>query len=179
MTAEEVLHFWFDELGEQGWWSKSADTDRLIEKRFAKHLEAAKRCELFAWRSSAQGRLAEIVVLDQFSRNIFRDSARAFEADSQALALAQEAVRLGSDRQLNPQQRTFLYMPYMHSESRIIHTTALDLFRENGLQSNLDFEIRHKEIIDRFGRYPHRNSLLGRESTPEELEFLEEPGSSF
>jgi len=118
-------------------------------------------------------------VLDQFSRNIFRGSAEAFAADGMALALAQEALRSGAADELEPRQRAFLYMPYMHSESTLIHTQALQLFSAPGLENNLDFELKHKTIIDKFGRYPHRNIALGRESTAAELAFLQEPGSSF
>jgi uncharacterized protein (DUF924 family) len=135
--------------------------------------------ELSAWRDTPHGRLAEIIVLDQFSRNLFRDSPKAFAQDGMALALAQEAVRTGADAQLSAQERVFLYMPYMHSESPAIHETAVQLFTGNGIQGNLDFELKHKAIIERFGRYPHRNALLGRNSTPEELAFLSQPGSSF
>jgi uncharacterized protein (DUF924 family) len=110
---------------------------------------------------------------------MFRDSARAFSCDALALALSQEAIACGADRVLTPGQRSFLYMPFMHSESLPIHEIAVKLFRKNGIRNNLDFELRHKEIIERFGRYPHRNKVLGRQSTTEELEFLAGPGSSF
>jgi len=119
------------------------------------------------------------LVLDQFSRNVYRDTARAFAQDALALALAQELVASGQDRSLPLAQRSFAYMPYMHSESALIHTQAALLFAQPGMQDSLRFEQRHHEIIDRFGRYPHRNALLGRESTPEEQAFLSEPGSSF
>ena len=142
-------------------------------------LEAASRCELFTWRATPEGRLAEILVLDQFSRNVYRDTARAFAQDALALALAQELVASGQDRSLPTAQRVFAYMPYMHSESAVIHEQALTLFAQPGLENNLDFERRHKAIIDRFGRYPHRNAVLVRTSTAEELAFLSEPGSSF
>jgi len=151
--------------------------DRKIQARFGELHAQAARCECYPWRKTAEGRLAEIIVLDQFSRNIFRDDARAFATD--ALALAQEAVAAGADAELTPQQRAFLYMPYMHSESAAIHALAMKLFDQPGLENNLDFEVRHKAIIDRFGRYPHRNALLGRASTDEELAFLKQPGSSF
>ena len=127
----------------------------------------------------AAGRLAEIIVLDQFSRNLFRDSARAFAQDLAALALAQEAVSAGAHVELEPVQRIFLLLPYMHSESREIHVVAEKLYREFAPAENLDFELRHKAIVDRFGRYPHRNEALGRASTPEEIGFLRQPGSSF
>ena len=142
-------------------------------------MQHAKQAELWTWRENAEGRLAEIIILDQFSRNLYRDQAAAFAQDAQALTLAQEAIRLGLDQQLAPEQRSFLYMPFMHSESKLIHEEALKLFEALGNPINLDFEHRHKVIIDRFGRYPHRNAILGRESTPEEIEFLKQPNSHF
>ena len=176
---EDVLQFWFGELTASDWWRKDPGLDQRIAARFGTTLAAAARCEFFAWRDSARGRLAEVIVLDQFSRNVHRDSAAAFANDSLALALAQEAVARGCDRELPVPQRAFLYLPYMHSESPLIHEQALRLYAVAGLEQNLDFERRHKAIIDRFGRYPHRNRLLGRASTDEELAFLQEPGSSF
>jgi uncharacterized protein (DUF924 family) len=176
---EEVLQFWFEDLTPADWWRKDPALDRKITARFAPTLAAAARCELFRWRATAAGRLAEVVVLDQFSRNIHRDAAAAFSNDALALALAQEAVAQGSDRELPIAHRVFLYLPWMHSESRSIHEEALRLFAVPGLEQNLEFERQHKAIIDRFGRYPHRNAALGRASTPEELAFLREPGSSF
>jgi uncharacterized protein (DUF924 family) len=118
-------------------------------------------------------------VLDQFSRNVYRDTPRAFAQDALALVLAQELVASGQDRSLPEAQRVFAYMPYMHSESALVHTQAVALFTQLGIQDNLNFELRHKAIIDRFGRYPHRNAILGRTSSAEELSFLSEPGSSF
>jgi uncharacterized protein (DUF924 family) len=123
--------------------------------------------------------LAEVIVLDQFSRNIHRGTARAFACDPLALGLAQEAVALRADLQLEPALRAFIYMPYIHSESGLIHTEALRLLSAPGLEPNLESEVQHKAIIDRFGRYPHRNLALGRPSTAEELAFLEQPGSRF
>ena len=178
-VAQTVLDFWFEEATPRQWWAKSEAFDRLIESRFAALLAAAARCELYAWRSTARGRLAEIIVLDQFSRNIHREHPAAFGCDALALALAQEAVAAGADQALPEAQRAFLYMPYMHSESPAIHSQAVALFSQPGMTANLDFELRHKAIIDRFGRYPHRNDLLGRASTPEEIAFLQTPGSSF
>lgn len=175
----EVLEFWFSKLSPQDWWKKDEALDRLIESRFGQTLERARRGELFAWREQPEGRLAEIIVLDQFSRNIYRDTPAAFAQDTIALVLAQEAVRVGADAQLTAIQCHFLYMPYMHSESVLIHHEAEKLFRDNGLETEYRFELRHKEIIDHFGRYPHRNAILGRKSSDEELEFLKQPGSGF
>jgi uncharacterized protein (DUF924 family) len=175
----DVIDFWFSELSPKQWWVKDANLDREIEQRFLAMHTAATQCELLSWRSVPEGRLAEIIVLDQFSRNIFRDSAQAFRWDELALALSQETIALELDQKLNADQRSFLYMPLMHSESRYIHQLAESLFKKNGIESNYEFELKHKVIIDRFGRYPHRNEILGRQSTDEELDFLQQPGSSF
>ena len=174
-----ILHFWFTELTPQQHFAKDAALDETIRTRFGATLEAAAQCELFAWRATPEGRLAEILVLDQFSRNVWRDTPRAFAQDALALALAQELVACGLDRSLPTAQRIFAYMPYMHSESALVHEQAIALFAQPGMETNLDFELRHKAIIDRFGRYPHRNAILGRRSSPEELVFLSGPGSSF
>ena len=175
--APEILKFWFEEIDPSQWWKKDPDFDRLIVKRFSAVHSRAARCELFGWRKEARGRLAEVIVLDQFSRNMFRDTPQSFACDALALALAQEAVSVGADQLLNPTERSFLYMPYMHSESSAIHEVAVQLFENLG--KAFDFELKHKAIIDRFGRYPHRNKVLGRESTAEEIEFLKQPGSGF
>jgi uncharacterized protein (DUF924 family) len=174
-----ILEFWFKEISPAQWWKVDPAFDSLVAERFGDIHEQATRAELFSWRATPHGRLAEIIVLDQFSRNIHRGTRRAFEADTLALALAQEAVSNKADNELTPSERTFLYMPYMHSESKQIHAVAEQLFRDNAPKGNYDFELKHKAIIDRFGRYPHRNEILGRVSTPEELVFLTEPGSSF
>ena len=178
-ALDEVLYFWFEESQPEQWFKVDPTFDALIRTRFGELHAQACRCELFSWRGKPEGRLAEIIVLDQFSRNRYRGAPKAFATDPLALALAQEAVASGADQALEPPQRAFLYMPYMHSESRVVHVEAERLFRENGQPRNLDFELRHKAIIDRFGRYPHRNAILGRESTDEEIEFLKLPGSSF
>ena len=177
--AKEVLNFWFEEIDQSCRWTKDSQFDETINHRFMPLITSAKKCELFGWRNTAKGRLAEVIILDQFSRNVFRNTAEAFAADSLALALAQEAVSLGKHLELTDVERTFLFMPYMHSESLIIHDIALILFKENGIQSNLDFEIAHRNIIQQFGRYPHRNEILNRASTPAETAFLSQPGSSF
>lgn len=179
LSFENVLQFWFDELTPEQWFSSDVQLDAHIRKRFGKLHEQARHLELFSWRDSARGRLAEIIILDQFSRNIYRNQPQAFAQDDVALALAQEAVIHSIDLQLTPNERAFLYMPYMHSESKIIHEQAMLLFNQLGLEKNYEFEIKHKNIIDRFGRYPHRNAILGRLSTEQELAFLQQPDSSF
>ena len=179
VRPEAVINFWFEETDPRFWWKKDADFDQLIDERFEIAHHMATQGALASWRETPLGRLAEIIVLDQFSRNLYRDSPLAFACDEQALALAQEAIQTGADLELEIKQKAFLYLPFMHSESREAHETALTLFNTPGLESNYDFELKHKLIIDRFGRYPHRNEILGRESTQEEIEFLKQPGSSF
>lgn len=179
MNYDDVLSFWFSEIEQSQWWVKDINFDRLIEDKFLTLHEKANKCELFEWRNSAKGRLAEIIVLDQFSRNIFRDTPKAFLSDQLALVLSQEAISLGKHHELNEIEKSFMYMPYMHSESLSIHNVAVELYKNNGIQSNLNFEIKHRDIIEKFGRYPHRNAILNRVSTFEELEFLKQSGSAF
>lgn len=179
MNSDDVITFWFDELQPRDWWKKSDELDNTIRERFGAVHRAAIQAELFDWRDSPTGRLAEIIVIDQFSRNIFRGQAESFAYDGMAVILTQEAVTAGADAALDGSKKSFLYMPLMHSESPRLHEWALQLFDQPGLESNLAFERKHKAIIDRFGRYPHRNEILGRTSTAEEVEFLQQPGSSF
>lgn len=175
----EVLRFWFEEIEPKQWWASDPAFDDQVRRRFSALLEQGARGELSAWRGDGRGRLAEIIVLDQFSRNIHRNTPLAFARDGMALVLAQEAVAGGVPGMLTPVECSFLLLPYMHSESRAIHVEAEALYRAWAPESNLSFELRHKAIIDRFGRYPHRNAILGRTSTMEEIEFLKQPGSSF
>lgn len=174
-----VLEFWFEETEPAMWWTADPAFDQRVRQRFGGVLQQAAQSELYRWRREAKGRLAEIIVLDQFSRNIHRDTPAAFSQDAMALVLAQEAVAAGIHQQLTPIERAFLLLPYMHSESKLIHEQAERLYREHAPDGNYEFELKHKAIIDRFGRYPHRNEVLGRESTPAEIEFLKQPGSRF
>ena len=174
-----VHNFWFKDIGPDKWWTKDRDLDELIKQRFQGIHHRATHCELYPWRDTPGGRLAEIIVLDQFSRNIYRGRPESFANDAQALALAQAAVDLGTDKKLNASEKGFLYMPFMHSESLLIHDIAMQLFAQKGLENYYRFERQHKVIIERFGRYPHRNAILGRESTPAEIEYLQQPGSGF
>ena len=178
-SIDEVINFWFVESSPEQWFKKDPAFDRLVTERFNALHRAAMKCELHSWRDTPPGRLAEIIILDQFSRNIYRGREEAFAGDLIALVLSQEALYAGAHISLDTQQKAFLYMPFMHSESAAIHEIAVQLFGEPGLERNLAFELRHKAIIDRFGRYPHRNDILGRASTVEEVEFLKTPGSSF
>lgn len=164
-----VLEFWFKELDRRDWFRQSSTTDDTIRRRFEAVYWAVYAGETAHWRATPSGRLAEILVLDQFARNMFRGTAQAFAADPVALILAQELVRSGADHAFTDEQKNFAYMPFMHSESVAVHEQALALFE--GLPA-FRFEQAHKDIIDRFGRYPHRNQALGRASTDEEIEFM-------
>lgn len=174
-----VIDFWFTELEAKQWWQKDVQLDAMIEKRFFSLHQQATAGELFIWRETALGSLAEIIVLDQFSRNIYRNKPASFACDPFALALAQLAISKGFDVELPQIERGFLYLPFMHSESRFVHIEAVKLFESLQNLNSLDFEYTHKAIIDRFGRYPHRNAILGRASSTEEIEFLKQDNSSF
>ncbi|MCJ8344981.1 DUF924 domain-containing protein [bacterium] len=179
MNEISILEFWFEELTPKQWFMKDENLDSEIMSRFKDLHKQAIQGELFSWRSSARGSLAEVILLDQFSRNMYRNQRESFLYDPLALILSQQAISHGLDLKLEVQERAFLYMPFMHSESLIIHKEAIKLFSQKGLENNLNFEKRHLQIIERFERYPHRNQILGRKSSLEELEFLKEPGSHF
>ena len=175
---KEILAFWLEEIDPNQWRVRDPSFDALLRKRFLACLQQATAGELFAWRTSPAGRLAEVIVLDQLSRNVYRGTPLAFAQDGMALVLAQEAIAAGAMAELDEEERAFLLMPYMHSESRVIHAQAEALFKHYA-PSRHEPELRHKAVIDRFGRYPHRNDILGRASTDEEIEFLKLPGSGF
>ncbi|HAG72458.1 MAG TPA: DUF924 domain-containing protein [Gammaproteobacteria bacterium] len=179
MSAKEVINFWFGEIEPGQRFKKDPDFDEQIRTRFKSLHKKATQGLLYRWRDHPLDALAEIILLDQFSRNMYRDSSKAFAWDNLALILAQEAIRRKMDLELSDTQRAFMYMPFMHSESAEIHEIAIFLFDHPGLENNFNYELRHKQIIDRFGRYPHRNKVLRRKSTPEEIEFLNQPGSDF
>jgi uncharacterized protein (DUF924 family) len=192
--SEAILDFWFGSLDAEGnplpenmkrWWTKDPAFDARISREFGADLERAARGELDAWTDTARSRLALIILLDQFSRNVYRETLVAFANDPRALAVALEGIERGHDRELSPTGRNFMYMPLMHAEDREVQERCVETFtravEEAGdlFRNGLDFAIRHRDIVARFGRFPHRNRILGRESTPEELEFLTQPGSSF
>ncbi len=179
LSYNEIINFWFKEADKSNWFAKNDEFDQLLISKYSEIHSKAIKCELYQWRDNPKGRLAEIIILDQFSRNMFRDSPLSFAYDSLALALSQEAIMLKVDKELTKIERSFLYMPFMHSESLKIHEIAIDLYKKNDIESNLQYEIKHKEIISKFGRYPHRNKILNRKSTKEELLFLTLPNSSF
>lgn len=179
INYQEVIDFWFEEINPSQWFEKDENLDLKMTERFIALHSSAVAGECSSWRNEPMGRLAEILVIDQFSRNIYRGEAKSFIYDPMALALAQEAVRGEHNKNLEPKYKQFLYMPYMHSESDMIHNSAMLLFSEPGLEDAFDYELKHKSIIEQFGRYPYRNEILGRESTPAEIEFLKTSGSLF
>ncbi len=179
MTHTDILNFWFSELSHEDRFNGGESIDTRITKRFAGLHREVVHAEHSHWRATPEGALAEIIVLDQFSRNIHRGEAAAFAVDGQALTLAQVAIERGFDDERSAEQNLFLYLPFMHSESAVIHETAVPLFTKLGNEEALAYERKHKDIIDRFGRYPHRNEQLGRKSTPEELEYLQETNEAF
>ena len=186
--AGEVLDFWFGREGEPGygefreaWFTKDPEFDRLVRDRFEALYEAAAAGDLDDWKEEARSCLALVIVLDQFPRNMFRGDPRSYATDRKAQETAEYAVDHALDRELPEFQRTFLYMPFMHSEDPGHQRRAVELFRilgGNETDSSY-YAVRHMEIIERFGRFPHRNEILGRQTTPEEAEFLTQPGSSF
>lgn len=179
MKYNEVIAFWFNTLSPKQWWLKDASLDAIIRDGYMKMHSAVAAGSLESWRETDEGRLAEIIVLDQFSRNIFRGKPNAFAFDKQALDLCKSAIEQDTHKRLTPPKTNFLLMPYMHSESLVEHQIALPLFRNYTSENTLEFEKRHCAIIERFGRYPHRNEILTRQSTPQEIEFLNTPGSRF
>lgn len=169
--VEQVIRYWFEELKPVAWFRTDPLVDAAIRERFGVlHDQVAQlRPEGLA---TARDCLAAVIVLDQFPRNMFRGSPRSFATDALALSISQHAIAAGLDQQLDRQQRWFLYMPFQHSEERAVQARSIELFTQLGDQDNLGYARRHKEVIDRFGRFPHRNPVLGRVSTPEEAEYI-------
>jgi len=197
-TVDTILRFWFgtatDDLEVAGqcgklWWKKDAETDALIRQRFSGVLDDAVNARCEDWLKEARGRLAMIILTDQFSRNMYRDTPRAFAHDPLALNWCKEGLEAGADLRLRPIERVFVYLPLEHSESLEDQDRSVELFTglANGVPEDkrklfagyVDYAERHRDIVQRFGRFPHRNAILGRDSSPEELDFLKQPGSSF
>lgn len=197
-SPESVLDFWFGAPGSAAeiagrqsklWFGKSLANDQAVIDRFAATLTAATAGQLDAWANTPRGRLALVIVLDQFPHHIHRDQAQAFATDPQSLALSLAALESGEDRKLAPIERVFLYLPLEHAESIEMQERSVSLYEqlaneaaadERALFDNfLDYARKHLDVVARFGRFPHRNEILGRPSTPEELEFLKQPGSRF
>jgi len=174
-----VLDYWLLQIGPEKWFVRDDTLDDDICARFsALHIRATTGA-LAPWRGTPRGCLAEIILLDQFSRNLFRDDARAFAADSQAREVMDHALARRFDESMNVDERRFLYMPLQHSENAADQARSVDLYRTLEDDKTFEYTLRHQEIIARFGRFPHRNAVLGRESTAEEVAFLSEPNSSF
>ena len=176
---DTVLRFWFAELREDQWFKADPTIDDLIKQRFLSTYRAIAANPPADASEIPTLALATVIVLDQFPRNLFRGTPRAFATDAKALQIATETIDLGIDVLLTPTERQFLYMPYQHSETAAAQTQSIALYEKIGDDHGLDFARKHKVIIDRFGRFPHRNAILGRISTAEETTFLTEPGSSF
>ena len=188
--VDEILGFWFgspqdEDYGKSRkiWFIKDPTFDQEIQTRFRADYEQAAAGELDHWQETPQGCLALIILLDQFPRNMFRSTPQAFATDPKALAVAQNAIAKGFDQELPFVQRQFFYLPLEHSENLEHQHQAVELFRplsqDPETASFFDYAVRHREIIERFGRFPHRNPILRRNTTPEEAEFLKQPGSSF
>lgn len=197
-TSDSIITFWFGNSSDDAtvakqqsalWWAKRDETDALIRQRFEPSVIAAGKGELQDWTATPNGRLALIILLDQFTRNIYRDTPAAFSLDAQARALCLAGLEAGDDKALRAIQRVFFYLPLEHSENVEHQRRSVALFSalaaaasapERALFAGFaDYAVKHQVIIDRFGRFPHRNAILGRPSTPEEVEFLKQPGSSF
>ena len=179
-SVEAILHFWFEECRPEHWFTKDEAFDRQLGARFAGTVDAAAGGRLDTWLKHADGCLALCLVLDQFPRNLYREDARAYALDEQARAVARTALERGFDLSLPPERRLFLYLPFEHSEDLDDQRLAISLCRERtGNETYADYAVRHFEVIERFGRFPHRNAVLGRKSTEEEIAFLAQEGSGF
>jgi uncharacterized protein (DUF924 family) len=172
-SPQDILDFWYAPDMRSKWFASTPQLDAMIRERFESLWEAAVRGELDAWRSSPQGSLALAIILDQFPLNMFRGTAKSFSSEGQAIAVAKQAIAQGYDRQIDKAQLAFLYMPLMHSEDPADQDLSVELFAAAGLDNNLRFAKHHRDIVRRFGRFPHRNAILGRASSAEELAYLE------
>tara|TARA_B100001123_G_scaffold450319_1_gene620415 strand:+ start:390 stop:932 length:543 start_codon:yes stop_codon:yes gene_type:complete len=179
VEKEKILNFWFKECNPGEWFKKNNDFDQMIKNRFYSAIEDAIEGKLDCWEETETGCLALIILLDQLPRNVFRDTPSAFAGDKRALALSQ--LCFNRDYLTNPDIhiRLFMLMPMMHSENLAVQDTALPLFKKFASGKDFEYAKKHRDIIARFGRFPHRNLILKRKSTKEELEFLKQPGSSF
>ena len=174
-SPDDVLREWFSDP--ERWWKPDAAFDDYLRDTYGDDVEAAIQGKLDDWARSPRSALALVILLDQFARNIHRGTPRMYAGDAKAVAMSLAVIESGADASLSPDERQFLYMPLMHSEDGSIQQRSLEKFRELG--QSVDYAERHAEIVLRFGRFPHRNAILGRNSTPEEIEFLKQPGSSF
>lgn len=176
LGSHDVIRFWFIDHGKDDWFGGKPEFDAALAQAFAQTHPPVARGEAWNWRKTSEGRLAEIVVLDQFSRQLHRGSADAFAQDKMALVLAQEAITAGADQAVQPAWRAFFYMPFMHAESLVVQDEGVRLFAALGDAEQLDFMKGHRNCIAQFGRFPFRNKALGRASTEEELAYMKEQG---
>ncbi len=189
LQPQEILEFWFSELAPKQWFNGGDEVDELIRGRFESAIEQALNGMFDSWLASASGYLALILILDQFPRNIYRGTPRSFAYDHRALALTLDGIARGLDETLKSMERAFFYLPLEHCEDLLIQERSVERYaklvcqtspsKRDGVRMTLDYAWRHYVIIKEFGRYPHRNAILGRASTPEEVDFLNKPGSSF
>jgi uncharacterized protein (DUF924 family) len=179
ITPQDVLSFWFSAEAQKFWFDKSDQFDAECRVRFGPAFEAARAGALRHWMETPEAALALVILLDQIPRNIHRGTPAAFSGDADALAVAREAIARGYDAALPADRRNFFYLPFMHSERLEDQERGVELYAANDLNDGLRWMKAHRDIIARFGRFPHRNAILGRPSTPEELDFLQQPGSSF
>ena len=170
--AQEVIDFWFSDEVRKLWFNSTPEFDALLRERFLALWQQASRRELDHWQQSAAGCLALVIILDQFPLNMFRADAQSFATEAQSREVAQLAIDQGFDQQLKVSQRAFLYLPFMHSETLADQQRGLELFDQPGLEDNLRFARHHHDIIEKFGRFPHRNGVLGRDSSAGEIEYL-------
>lgn len=176
---ERILFFWFEESSEKQWFGKDLEFDADIRQRFGDLVEAAMAGTLDHWCDSPRSALAYILLLDQFTRNIYRGMAKAFAADAKARAATERTLSEGWHEDWPEAYKVFLYLPLEHSEDLADQERCVALFEALGDAEKTDYAVRHRDIVQRFGRFPHRNAILGRESTAAELDFLKQPGSSF
>jgi len=176
---EEIVNFWFGECTPDQWFRKDPEFDEVLKNRFSEILEIALEGRLDSWSNSETGCLALILLLDQFTRNIFRDNHRAFSGDEKALELSFKCIENGYLENGDMKKCHFMLLPMMHSEEISVQNSSLPLFKNLNDKNIYNFALKHREIIKRFGRFPHRNSVLGRKSSVAEKEFLKQPGSTF
>jgi uncharacterized protein (DUF924 family) len=172
ISPKDILDFWYAEEMRSKWFASTPQLDAAIKEQFEPIWEAALRGELDDWLNSADGCLALAIILDQLPLNMFRGTAKRFASEAKSRDAARHAIGQGFDKQIDPARLAFLYMPFMHSENLADQDLSVELFEAAGLENNLRFAKHHREIVRRFGRFPHRNAILGRAGTPEELDYL-------
>ena len=179
LTKEDIITFWFEEISPEQWFKKDKEFDAMLLERAGTTVIKALNGQLDRWSKTSTGSVSLVILLDQFTRNIFRDTPKAFSGDEMALVLCQKSINSKWFSELSMMHKQFLLMPMMHSEDISIQEKSLPLFKQHANNRTYEFAVKHRDIIAKFGRFPHRNLILSRPSTEEELMFLNEPGSSF